>query len=520
MLQTNFINYYGCIYNPTVVKSIPISDWFKLIYNSEYSEKITSARNGLLDYNKTKASLPCITYNFLYNGYKKDSNIISSTGFLYIDIDDKSFDIKILDENKVLAYYKSFGGKGYAIIVRVDGLNQDNFKSTYCSITEDLGVALFIDKNAIKASQFNVLSYDKDIFTNEDSYVFKALNKKVSSTIIKPFSTNIKKVSSTIIIKDGEEKEKKKGEEEKCLDVNDTFLNSKIRFNNINDYFIGSEDDYKIFANKEKLCIPFIPQNIKEGCRNTTVFSILSQYALLNINADNGFLKSLAGSINLHCYPSLCDLELNSIVASVVKKRADGTLVTNYNSDRRIIFNPNSKLTPIEKQKKSAVLMGKFKTDKTQQAMCDSIEAWNFEEYGKITQAKIAEKTNKSVVTIKRNWHPFKDYVHELNTGFKYSLDITEDSNDIGEVLNVAVIEAELVNDAVLDGDSDSKNTKYSNIEFGLWNGQKVLVLNKFLEKWNDSTHKKGLMNYFKKSNNNQNQFDYDLLNRFTYFGD
>lgn len=176
MFHTNCINAYGCIKNPNVISSISINNWFKSISNSEYSETIQKARIGELDYNKTKESLPCVTYNFLFDGYKKDNNIISSTGYLYIDVDDDTFDISSINYDKIFAYYKSFGGKGYAIIVKIDGLNLANFKSTYSYVVDDLGIDKFIDIQAIKASQFNVLSYDKDIFVNENSYVFKAVN--------------------------------------------------------------------------------------------------------------------------------------------------------------------------------------------------------------------------------------------------------------------------------------------------------------------------------------------------------
>ena len=200
MFQQNCVNTYDSIKNPKVVSTTSITNWLKLITTSEHSATIIKARNGELDYDKTKASLPCVTYNFLYNDYKKDKNIISGTGFIYIDIDDESFDVNLLESDKVYAYYKSFGGNGYAIIVKVEGLTLQNFKSTYRSIIEQLRIESYIDFNAIKASQFNVLSYDENIFINENSIIFQPVNKKVSSSIIK--------------------------KERECIVVNDTFSKS------------------------------------------------------------------------------------------------------------------------------------------------------------------------------------------------------------------------------------------------------------------------------------------------------
>ncbi|WP_294961761.1 hypothetical protein [uncultured Flavobacterium sp.] len=454
-----------------MVSTTSITNWLKLITTSEHSATIIKARNGELDYDKTKASLPCVTYNFLYNDYKKDKNIISGTGFIYIDIDDESFDVNLLESDKVYAYYKSFGGNGYAIIVKVEGLTLQNFKSTYRSIIEQLRIESYIDFNAIKASQFNVLSYDENIFINENSIIFQPVNKKVSSSIIK--------------------------KERECIVVNDTFSKSNhIRFNNISDYFTDIEDDYIMFEEKEKLCIPFIPKVITKGKRNSTVFFLLSQYALLNPTVDGAFLRAWADIVNQHCPEKLSSSELVSIINSVLKKREEGTLEPYFNKERRIIFNPKSKLTTNQKQKTTAVLLGKMKTDKTQQTINDCIENWNYEIDGKIDQKKISSKINKSIATIKRNWFPFKIHVTELNKLHKKKESVNHEASILEKI------------------DTKKKNL-YSDIKFYLWNGQVVYVPNKYAKIWNENIGKKGLMKEFEKNNYCQHQFDFALKHTF-----
>ncbi len=67
-----------------------------------------------------------------------------------------------------MAYYRSFRLQGYNIIVRVDGLTLSNFKSTYEHICKDLGLSEEVyDTCAKKATQFSVLSFDKDIYISE-----------------------------------------------------------------------------------------------------------------------------------------------------------------------------------------------------------------------------------------------------------------------------------------------------------------------------------------------------------------
>src|ERR1700739_3486918 len=156
------INTYECWQKPTVKATVSINDWLNQIKQSNYSDTIQKARNGLVDYDLTKATIPCVTYNFLFKDYKTNKNIATSSGLMYIDIDNPLFNIKELDLSKVYAYYKSFGGNGYGILVKVTGLTINNFKSTYTSITDNLGITRFADKGARKATQFNVLSYDKD----------------------------------------------------------------------------------------------------------------------------------------------------------------------------------------------------------------------------------------------------------------------------------------------------------------------------------------------------------------------
>ena len=340
------------------------------------------------------SKLPTFRFNFKFNGKASNANIIEPTGLIYLDVDG---DTQIDTTNPyIFASWKSLSETGLGILVKVDGLTKDTFKDNYIAISDLLG--LKVDINACKATQQTVLSFDNNLYENKNSITFQAINQKVSSSIIK---------------------EKREG----CIELNDTFLKSnKLRFNNIDDYFIDNEDEYILFKNKEKICMPFIPLLIEEGKRNSTVFSIISQYALLNPSVGNEFLKACSDKINLYCTPRISESELTHIIKRVLKKREENTLVANFNKERRIIFNPNTKLTAKEKQKTTAVLMGKFKTDRTQQTINDAIEDWDFEIEGIITQIKIASKIGMSVPTIKRNWNPFKAFVCDLNNGFKEGL--------------------------------------------------------------------------------------------------
>ena len=399
------INQFANCKNPYVNKNVTIDVALSAIKNGDSNLQtildIRKLGKSSPDYQKTKATkLPTNRFNFRFIENVSNITISEPTGLIYIDVDD-STNVDLTNPY-IYACWKSLSETGLGILVKVDGLSLNNFKDTYLRIGDMLGIQM--DLGACKATQQTVQSYDPNLYKNKDSLIFQAIDKKVSSSVIQ----------------EGEKRER-------LIGVNDTFLPSdKIRFNNIGDYFMDTDVDYIVFEEKQNLCIPFIPKKIEVGQRNRTMFGVLSQYALLNPTMGSGFLCACANEINSHFTQKYEDEKIKSIVAGVIKKRNEGTLEVYLNQERRILFNPKSKLKVKEKQKTTAVLMGKMKTDETQQAINDCIEDWNFETDGKITQENIAIKTNKSLSTIKRNWSPFKELVLELNNSFKENLSVLD----------------------------------------------------------------------------------------------
>lgn len=72
--------------------------------------------------------------------------------------------------------------------------------------------------------------------------------------------------------------------------------------------------------------------------------------------------------------------------------------------------NPTSLLTcRIGAQKKSLL-----KNMLLKKSNISSLENWDFEANGKITQHKIAKMIGRGIATIKRHWHNFEDYIEYL----------------------------------------------------------------------------------------------------------
>ena len=164
---------------------------------------------------------------------------------------------------------------------------------------------------------------------------------------------------------------------------------------------------------------PFIPMRIEHGKRNSTMFFLLSQYALLNPKAGKSFLVSIAGTINRHMVPHLSDNEIKSTAESVVKRREEGNLSLYYNEERRFLFNPTIRLTQKEKMMIVNQESGKLKSELTRELINMTLDDWEFENDGPITQKKVSAKTGRVIATIKRYWNEFKDFVQTLNNDFE-----------------------------------------------------------------------------------------------------
>ncbi|OEK07283.1 hypothetical protein A8C32_17750 [Flavivirga aquatica] len=399
--------------SPKIWYSYPVEEILDTIkYGDKHLPIIQKARTYAKvddEYDEIKKlELPTHRFNFQFNGYASNANIVDSTGLIYLDADN----VEDIPENDfIYAKWKSLSTTGYGILIKTHNVTQDNFSDTYNHIGYLLDIDL--DNNARKATQQTILSYDPDLYFNPNSTIYSAVtttnNNIVTNSDISNFNDitiETKKVSNHSI--------KKRKE---CIGRNDTFCihSSHIRFNNINDYFINSDDIYEVRENSVMICDPFIPMRVPKGKRNSTMFFILSQYQLLNPLQGFNFLKSISNTINDRCVVPLNDNEVHRIINSVIKMHSENKLVMHYNSKRKILFNPKYKLTREEKMVIVNREMGKLRVKKSQQKIYNAIENWDFSLFKKITQKNVVECSGVSIATVKRHWSVFKDYVKEFN---------------------------------------------------------------------------------------------------------
>lgn len=391
-----WINHFKNCKSPSVISKITVEEVLhKIKYGDENLLNIKKARDygkGHPEYDEIKMKkLPTHRFNFLYEDYAKDENVIRSTGLIYIDVDDN---IEIPHSDYIFAKWRSLSNTGYGILVKADNLTLDNFKDVYASLGMILGVK--VDDGARRAIQQNVLSYDPSLYCNTDSRVYECKDTKKASP------NTIKK-------------------KEKCIVINEAFINSdniKERIDNSYEYFVGDNYDkeYLYFEDKVTICAPFMPWNgVEKGNRNNFLFRVLSQFALLNPHLGRDYLFNKSIYFNNKMTPNLTKIEINSVITSVINKREKGNLKMYYNKERLILFNPNKKLTKSEKSKITGMIIGAKRTKVMEVAIYEIIENWDFEQFGKITQKSLINLDIYSRSTIQRHWSKFKKYVRELN---------------------------------------------------------------------------------------------------------
>ncbi|MVN92030.1 BT4734/BF3469 family protein [Mucilaginibacter aquatilis] len=397
------LNVYDNIFSPKVQNFTTATEWFNLVKDSNFKEEINAARQfskGHNIYEFVKRSVPAVTYNFTYHDSKKDCNCTSATGLLYIDVDNNHEIVSTLDKSKIYSLYKSFGGKGYSIVVKVNGLTLVNYTSTYNNICAQLGLTKYFDPGARKATQANVLSYDPEIFINESSYTFDSILD------LNP--------TPSIVIK----KEKKAYTVDRGVDISDK---ERIRFDNIDDFQIDGE--MLIDWNGLDIINCWLPIYKKNSNRNNTLLAYTNNLIWLNPHLSKQTARKIVGNANQIMFTNPVDADhLTRIINSVFEYKINGSLapILNWNK-RKIIFKKSSTLSKDEKLKICRDELAKKRTEDSLHKMYAILENWQFSTYGKITQSTVYKNFNISKKTVEKYWLHFKDFVKELNNGYHQS---------------------------------------------------------------------------------------------------
>ncbi|MFN0290032.1 BT4734/BF3469 family protein [Pedobacter helvus] len=401
---------FKCIASPKVESTITSIDWFNQIKESSHIPVIEAARvlkkiyvttsDEIIKeaYTKLKKTLPTITYNVRFNGYRDTQNVTNATGLMYLDIDQPNFNIELMDKSKIYAYYKSIGGLGWSIIVRVSGLTNDNFFTTFDNIVDDLGISGIVDEDAKGIVRQSVISYDPNLYINESSFIYNSVNEIIKHT--QPSINNQKK-------------------EEHIGDVGYE-IEKPVRFSNIYDFefdgdYIYNWDEGFAFVN----C--YLPTRQLHDKRKRTLLAYLNNLIWLNPNIQYYHaLNILTNANKTICLKPLPIKILEGMLKSILKQKNENRLKPHI-TIRRILFAPHNTLQVVDKLN----ICGRLIKAKWEQIGClklnGIIEDWDFNLYGKISIATISQNHPMDKKTVAKYYHYFKDLIAGMNQDYKQS---------------------------------------------------------------------------------------------------
>ncbi|RXM39624.1 hypothetical protein BOQ62_10655 [Chryseobacterium sp. CH21] len=359
------------------------------------------------EYQAIKIILPSICFNYTFkNNYVNSENADESTGFLYFDIDgEKDFNY---DTTYITALWKSVGGNGFGLLVKVRNLVKENFKESYEHIVDILGIPY--DKSCNDCSRVNIISFDTEAHYNENAVEIDL--SEFNTTIIHA----VKKLPHF--------------NSNKNKNLGYSLNGGNIRFNNLSDIleekdFEFNKDGYYDFG-KEKVeyCKCFVPRKIvPEGLRNQRVSSYA--YCLISINPDarfTNFKRYLQKYNSKSCNPPLEWEEIDEIATKIYNQR--GNVEPRNNAKRRVIYSDEIK-TLSEKQKINGRVLGNDRSEKTVKELIDCVMNWDYEKHPKITQKSLIEVSDKNKKTVE------KYYRNVLNTAKRLKADSLK--NKVGE---------------------------------------------------------------------------------------
>jgi|GEM_PF-5521003 len=391
-------NFYENVRKPNVLKDITIEQYVQKVKNGEHARNILKAREagkGTTLYQQIKLKQPAVTLNFTFENSRRNANAINSTGYLMFDVDDKCFSPSSLDPSNFSIINKSFGGQGYTLVTRVDGITPENFKVAYNWVAQQVGLSEMFDVNARSISQSTILSYDPEIHFNSSSRVFDAtaLTTEENQPQIEELVTPNNDYKDLLIL--GGDQKKLKG----------------YRFNNSADFFNGEHKGKKYLIGDFAFVEVTGTFNYKiwEGGRSKFLYVNGCNLKYLNRGISYDGMVKVLGYLNSNCCePTLRPAEIESLVKGIISSETKPKA-----KSRKIIFNDaEHRLTRAEKYK----VLGEYQKELHKSKKVDEIAAF-LETYdgGKITKNTIRKGLGMHSKTLKKYWEFFEHDIEEYN---------------------------------------------------------------------------------------------------------
>jgi hypothetical protein len=396
------VSLFKCCKSPQVERNVKINEVLREIkFGGPNLNYILEARKVAIAayenktnspfYDKIKTtSINSFSPNASFKHKRNKKSIENLSGLIYLDIDG-STDID-LSNPYIYSTWLSLSGKGRGVLVKVNGIDNQNFSFAYNSIAEEINID--VDPHCTDLSRQVVISYDPNIFINDHSKTF---------SIGEFVSDKENKIPLTV---------PKKRKREECYLKGGNFLN-KLRWDNLEDYDLQGKD-YVIFDEIQYFSKAYIPETIGEGKRNSTINSTIHQLKALNPLLTKEHLFRLINILNSRCSPPLPPSEIEDMKRKLSKKLEEEDYFFELlpNCKRRVIF-ANS-VCKKERQKIGAQVSGKVKKNYTIDMIQHCLDDWDLNE-GRVTNEKIAKAIGRSKKTVDKYSPQFKSQKQIIN---------------------------------------------------------------------------------------------------------
>ncbi|WP_419869777.1 BT4734/BF3469 family protein [Chryseobacterium sp. CT-SW4] len=376
---------------------------------TEHIELVQNARTlerGSEEYKTIKIhKLSAITINFNFSGQIKGENLVESTGYLYIDVDNMTeLDLEI-NTAYVCAYWRSLSNIGLTLVVKVDGLTPANFKIATQEIAKVLDIPF--DKRAVSIDRLTVLSHDPNAYYNDNVEVFPVA-EMIPVELAHASSAEKSTQYSTII---------------KTNSIGYDYIGYKLRFNNLDELLqhydiVFDENGLYDFGkeNKLKYSLIYVPfRKIVEGERENILKSIAYQLIALNKTANKDLILKYLYAINYSkMSPPLENSEIETTVAKIYQNLNDAEPIPN--AERRFLYDNSKNLTATDKRRLSIRQIHQDRKNKTQSDLLEVMKNWDFDLYGKMTIKKLAKVAIKDPKTVQTYYAKLKtEILQDLN---------------------------------------------------------------------------------------------------------
>lgn len=392
-------------------EKIDLTQLIYLIKDNPLKSKIIKLRQcdyKSLEYKTLKSELTSITPHGTFTASTKES-CEHLSGYMYFDIDgfetpeEVAKTINKLNNSFSITFIcKSCGGLGLAFLLKVAGIEKDNFEITHTFIRNQFHEKGYnIDKAAGGLIRKWIISYDEDIIYNEDAEY--ELDQLAYEKFVSVNNTTPKLINKT----------------QQNLDLNDNLESEIIPFH-ILCKLIKTESEYKgkitgdfIIEEMEYYKI-IIPRIIKDGFKHNTYIRIINALYFLNKDISRQEVFSYIFYINSMAENKMQKSKLKALVFNLCNAIEQSKEIRLKVRMKKIHFNPDSDLTKSKKQSMGAKINGTLRSNTTkeliQKAIID-LEANSI----KVTTARIAKDLGISQRTVQRNWNKEKIEISSLD---------------------------------------------------------------------------------------------------------